>query len=228
MRAQRLVDSQSLTGSIARCHASFTAGLAALAATLTVATPPATPGAETWIALAGVAWTLAVAGGAAQHAARGVRATNLEAYRQLAAGPSEGPGEARAPSYRGCEEAAGGAGLGGAAGTALSILVLPVVLGIALKLVYRESGPRLAAEAPTTFVAGAAVTALGVALTVDGARAVLAGARRANRPEGDPATYAASVTGDALSDIFRSAVSPAACTLALVAASLVLLARTIF
>jgi len=69
---------------------------------------------------------------------------------------------------------------------------------------------------------------MGVALTVDGARAVLTGARRANRPEGDPATYAASVTGDALSDIFRSAVSPAACTLALVAASLVLLARTIF
>jgi len=183
---------------------------------------------EPEVTLAGVAWTLAVAGGAAQRAARGARETNLEAYRQLASGPSEAPGEARAPSYRGCEEAAGGAGLEGTLGTALGILVLPVVLGIALKLVYRESGPRLAAEAPATFVAGAAVTALGVALTVDGARAVSAGARRANRPEGDPATYAASVTGDALSDIFRSAVSPAACTLALVAASLVLLARTIF
>ena len=104
----------------------------------------------------------------------------------------------------------------------------PVVLGIALKVVYRESGPRLAAEALATFVAGAAVTALGVALTVDGARAVSTGARRANRPEGDPATYAASVTGDALSDIFRGAVSPTACTLSLVATALVLLARTIF
>ncbi|HWP06802.1 MAG TPA: sodium/proton-translocating pyrophosphatase [Polyangiaceae bacterium] len=230
MRAQRLVDSQATSSAIARCHASFTAGLAALAATLTVIAAPSssTPGAETWVTLAGVAWTLAVAGGAAQRAARGARETNLEAYRQLASGPSEAPGEARAPSYRGCEEAAGGAGLEGTLGTALGILVLPVVLGIALKLVYRESGPRLAAEAPATFVAGAAVTALGVALTVDGARAVSAGARRANRPEGDPATYAASVTGDALSDIFRSAVSPAACTLALVAASLVLLARTIF
>jgi len=230
MRAQRLFDSQSVSSSIARCHASFAAGLAALAATLTAAASPSAgpPGAETWVTLLGVAWALGVAGGAARRAARGAQETNLEAYRQLTAAPSETPGEARAPSYRGCEEAAGSAGLGTALGTALGVLLGPVVLGIALKLVYRESGPRLAAEAPATFVAGAAVTALGVALTVDGARAVLAGARRANRPEGDPATYAASVTGDALADIFRSAVSPAACTLALVAASLVLLARTIF
>ena len=103
----------------------------------------------------------------------------------------------------------------------------PVVLGIALKVVYRESGPRLAAEALATFVAGAAVTALGVALTVDGTRAVLAGARRANRPEGDPATYAASATGDALAEILGSAAGPAACSLALVAAAIALFVKAI-
>ena len=229
-RAQRLSDSQSVPGSIARGHASFAAGLAALAATLLVAHPWGVPegGGAAWVLLLGTAWTLAVAGGAASRAAHGAREASLEVDRQLGSTPAENTEESRAPSYRGCEEVAARAGLVGSLRAALGVFLGPVVLGIALKVVYRESGPRLAAEALAAFVAGAAVTALGVALTVDGARAVLTGARRANRPEGDPATYAASVTGDALSDILRSAVNPAACTLALVAASLILLARTFF
>jgi hypothetical protein len=228
-RAQRLSDSQAVPGSIARCHASFAAGLAALAAALLLARPAGAPGTESagWVVLLGAAWTLAVAGSAARRASHGAREASLEVERQLGSNPAENAGESRAPSYRGCEEVAGRAGLAGSLRAALGVVLGPVVLGIAWKVVYRESGPRLAAEALATFVAGAAVTALGVALTVDGARAVLAGARRANRPEGDPATYAASVTGDALSDILRSAVTPAACTLALVATSLVLLARTL-
>jgi len=231
-RLQRMADSQAVAGALSRCHASFAAGAIALAAGL-MATPfPPEPGVVTlmngWIPLLGAAWVLAGAASAARRTARAARETSLEVERQLATGPAEIPAGERGPSYRGCEETAARAGISGAFTGGLGALFGPVVLGIALKVVYRGSDPRLAAEAFATFVAGAAVTALGGALTVDGARAVLTGARRANRPEADPATYAASVTGDALSEILGNAVGPAAYALSLVAAALSLFATIIF
>jgi len=228
-RLQRLVDSQQVTRAVAESQATLAAAAAALATFLggfSGEHPPSTPSAG-WVALAGVAWVLAGVGAAARRAARAGRDVTLEVERQLASPAGDGNAEERPTNYRASEELAARAGLSGALRGSLALLAGPVVLGIALKVVYRESGPRLAAEALAMFVAGAAVTALGVALTVDGARAALAGARRANRPEGDPATYAASVTGDALAEILSSAVGPLAGTLALVAAALALFAKSV-
>jgi K(+)-stimulated pyrophosphate-energized sodium pump len=226
-RLQRVADSMQLPASVARSALTLVQGLAALGGALALAPEP-TPCAETWVALLGVALVLFAAGSGARRSARGARELAVEVERQLKSTGPEPAAEDRAPSYRTCEELAGRLGLGGAASGAASVLLGPVLLGIALRLVYRDAGPRLAAEALATFVAGAAVTALGVALAVDGVRAVLTGARRASRPEGDPVTHAASVTGSALAEILGSAVGPAACTAAFIATSVALLARTFF
>ncbi len=229
-RIQRVTASTETAAAVARSQLTLTQVLGALAVTFGSVRAGATGGEQgvtTWATLLGVATVLLVAGHATRRAARGAREVSLEIERQLASTVAETPGEGRAPSYRACEEAAGRAGLSGGLGAATLALGGPVLLGIALRLVYRESGPRLAAEALATFVAGAAVTALGVALAVDGARAVLAGARRASRPEGDPATHAASVTGSALAEILGGAAGPAVCTAALIAASLAILARNL-
>ena len=226
-RIQRLADSSQLPAAIARAQLTLTQGLAALTTGLALAPTSLTAGAcPAWIGLLGVALVLSAVGTALQRAARGARELATEVERQLGGGLAEAPGAGRAPSYRGCEELAGRVALAGAGLELASTLGGPVLLGIALRRVYRESGPRLAAEALATLVAGAAVTALGVALAVDGARAVLAGARRANRPDGDQKAHAASVTGSALAEILGSAAGPAACTAALLLASLALLART--
>jgi len=168
-------------------------------------------------------------GGALRRGARGARELSLEADRQIGAFPAETSGsEPRPPSYRTSEELASRAGVMGASLPALVGIAVPVVLGTGLWLVYRGAGSRFAAEVLATFVAGIAVTALGAALAVDGARAVLAGARRASRPEGDPASFAASVTGDALSEHIGSAAGTTACSLALLAASVALVLVSLF
>jgi Inorganic H+ pyrophosphatase len=228
-RAQRVADSCQLPAAVARAQLTLTHGLAALAGVLALAPSGPEQGNHGGpVVLLGAGVVLAAAGAALRRAARGAREVAAEVERQLRSGPNEGAFENRAPSYRACEELAARLGLSGTASGAALVLVGPVLLGIALRLVYRESGPWLAAEALATFVAGAAVTALGVALAVDGARAVLAGARRASRPEGDPAAHAASVAGSALAEILGSAAGPAACTAAVIVTSLALLARTFF
>jgi len=226
VRAQRVADSCQLPAAVARAGLVLLDGLAALAGALALfGTSPEQDSAGR-VALLGAALVLGAAGAAARRAARGAREVAVEVERQLRSTPLELGADGRSPSYRACEELAARLGLRGAASGAALVLLGPVLLGIALRLVYRETGPRLAAEAFATFVAGAAVTALGVALAVDGARAVLAGARRASRPEGDPASHAASVTGSALVEILGSAAGPAACTTALIVTALALLART--
>jgi K(+)-stimulated pyrophosphate-energized sodium pump len=232
-RLQRVSDTSQGAAAIAEAHLILTQGLAALAAVLGLAgslaagtVPPGSPPAV--IPVLGAALVLGLSGLAARRSGRAARDVALEVERQLGASPQRDEGEdGRAPSYRSCEEVAGRAGLAGVLGSLTLAIGGPVVLGIALRLVYRESGPRLAAEALATLVAGAAVTALGVALAVDGARVVLTTARRASRPEGDSATHAASVTGSALAEVLASAVGPAACTAALITASLAILANTL-
>lgn len=228
VRAQRVADSCQLPATVARAGLVLLDGLAALAGALALLAPSPESAGAARVALLGAGLVLAAAGISARRAARGARELAVEVERQLRSSAVEAASDGRAPSYRACEELASRLGLAGAASGAALVLLGPVLLGIALRLVYRESGPRLAAEAFATFVAGAAVTALGVALAVDGARAVLAGARRASRPEGDPASHAASVTGSALVEILGSAAGPAACTTAVIATALALLARTFF
>lgn len=235
-RIQRLAESSQPLGAIGAVSVSLTSALAALAVALvgtgTAVAAPTPPGSDLtrgWVALLGFVFSLAHIGSAVRRSARGARDLSLELDRQIAIFPGETPAaEARLPSYRTSEELASRAGRAGAWWPALLALGVPVVLGTGLWLVYRGAGSRFAAEVLATFVVGTAVTALGAALAVDGARAVLAGARRASRPEGDPASFAASVTGDALSELIGSAVGPTACSLALLAASVALTLVSLF
>jgi Na+/H+-translocating membrane pyrophosphatase len=228
-RLARLAETSSQSAALARSALLLAVALLALGQALN---PEAAPGSPTdaplsglvlgGMALFGVATVLLQAGTVLRRAARGAREIGLEVARTLANTPAE-PGETGGTSYRACENLCGRVGIAAALPSATIGLAGPVVLGIGLVLVYRVGGPRLAADALAMFVAGAAVTALGVALTVDGAHAVLAAARRANRPEGDPATSAASVTGDALFSLLRNALGPTVCFMALIAAAFALL-----
>ncbi len=173
-----------------------------------------------------VASVLVFSANTARAAARAARDVGTEVDRQLRGFPREQgmpmiPGE-YTPSYRGCEEVAARTALRSVLGAGLAALGPPVVLGIALGLVYREGGSPLATAALTTFVVTVAVTGLGAALAVDGARAVLTGARRASRPEAGSATIGASITGDALADIWSNAAGPAASSLCLLTSAVAL------
>jgi hypothetical protein len=232
-RLARLAESSQAPAAVSRALLLWGAVLPALGAGLTRAAGGASgPGvafAPTalvgWMTILGTGVALVQAGALVLRAARGARESTLEVERQLESLPP-GPADASekgATSYRACEALCGRIGLSAALPLAGIGALGPVVLGIGLFLVYRVNGPRLAADALAMFVAGAAVTALGAALTVDGAHAVLAAARRASRPEGDPATFAASVTGDALLSLLRNAVGPNVCSMALIAASFALL-----
>ncbi|HEY3498970.1 MAG TPA: hypothetical protein VGK73_29970, partial [Polyangiaceae bacterium] len=228
-RVTRLADSSQSPAALARAALLFAAVLPALAVCLLPGgADAAAPGSGPllgWMVVAGAGVVLFQTGAGLRRSARGAREATLEVERQLGSAPrgTRESSENGSTSYRACEELCGRAGISAALPLASIGAAGPVMLGIGLVLVYRVGGPRLAAEALAMFVAGAAVTALGAALTVDGAHAVLAAARRANRPEGDPATFAASVTGDALLSLLRNAVGPTVCCMALVAASFGLL-----
>jgi hypothetical protein len=237
-RVARLAESTELPAGLARAALFLGASLAALAACLSPRAAGAATAAEATpatallgcLALFGAACLLVQAALVARRAARAAREVTLEVERQLASAPpgTRETGDNGVTSYRACEELCGRLGLAGALPLATVGAALPVVLGIGLVLVYRIGSPRLAADAPAMFVAGVAVTALGAALTVDGAHAVLAAARRASRPEADSATFAASVTGDALLSLLSIAIGPTVCSLALIAASLALLVWPLF
>jgi Na+/H+-translocating membrane pyrophosphatase len=173
---------------------------------------------------------LAHAGQAAQSASRAVDEVAFEVERQLggvAAGAAAGGGaaggvpEGHAPSYRACEELTQNAASDGlflGASWAVAPLVL---LGIGLGIVYRIGGSRLAAAALSTIVATAAVTALGAALAVDGARTVHSGARRLARHERETASRA-PIADDVLANILGIAAGPSASLQALLLASFAL------
>jgi Na+/H+-translocating membrane pyrophosphatase len=226
-RTKRLEDASRGASAAAESYLFGASALAAAGIGLTLASQGDTTGASPLLlAAAGIAGAaLAVGHGSLALAAavRGARDASLEVDRQLDA-PSQRPDlRGQGPSYRACEEQCARTGLEGA--PLLNVLsFLPLVLlGIALDLVYRGKSPRLAAEAFAVLTAGAAVTALWVALTANGARAVLLAVRRASRPDGDPALFAASVGGSSLTDILGSAAGPAACSLSLMASSIGLL-----
>lgn len=233
-RLQKLADSSQALGTAGGVSLVLGSALAALALALVGgSTPLAAPTesglARGWVAVLGFVFILIHVAAGLRRGARGARELSREVDRQIDAFPEESQGsEPRPPSYRTSEELASRAGRTGAWLPALVGLGVPVVLGTGLWLVYRGTGSRFAAEVLATFVVGTAVTALGAALAVDGARAVLSGARRASRPEGDPASFAASVSGDALSELLGSAAGTTACSLALLAASVALLLLSLF
>ncbi|HEX6763969.1 MAG TPA: hypothetical protein VF103_00795, partial [Polyangiaceae bacterium] len=178
-------------------------------------------------ALAGGLFVLAQAGRSARAAAGVAEEVGLEVRRQLGDPPVEGGRssifpEGYAPSYRACEELTQKAAISGLLVEA-AFAILPLLpLGICLGLVYRVGGSRLAAAAFSTFVATAAVTALGAALAVEGARAVHGNARRLVRLERETAGRAAPIAEDVLGNILGIAAGPSACAQALLAAGFAL------
>lgn len=226
-RAKRLEDAARGASSAAHTTLAGAQGLAAASIGLTLQAQgdagSAGPLLLAAVGIAGAAFALGHGSLAVGAAVRGARDSSLEVDRQLEA-PSHRPEPRGAPpSYRVCEEQCARAGLEGALLSGVLSFLPLVLLGIALDLVYRGKSPRLAAEAFAVLTAGAAVTALWVALTANGARAVLLAVRRANRPDGDPAIFAASVGGSSLTDILGSTAGPAACSLSLMASSIGLL-----
>lgn len=234
-RLHRLDDVGFVASSVARVHLALTATGAAVAVAWALGVTRASgasrdggplPVLGAGVALLAAATVLAFLAASARAAARAAREVGTEVDRQLRGFPREQgmpviPAE-YTPSYRGCEEVAARASLGSVFATGLAALGVPVVLGIALGLVYRGGGSPLATAALTTFVVTVAVTGLGAALAVDGARAVLTGARRASRPEAGSATIGASITGDALADIWSNAAGPAASSLCLLTSAVAL------
>jgi hypothetical protein len=97
---------------------------------------------------------------------------------------------------------------------------MPLLLGVALRVVY-PSSRQLLADGLSSFIVVAAVTGLGAALVVDGARAALGSARRATRPRGSSPGYAAAVSGDVVADVLNVA-GPAALLMGKAGAALLL------
>jgi Na+/H+-translocating membrane pyrophosphatase len=169
-----------------------------------------------------VAVALVMAGGGhwARRAARTADEVRLEVGRQ-APGPEPGA-EGHTPSYRACEELTQQVASAGVLARAAWAGVPLVLLGIGLGLVYRVGGSRLAAAALSTFVATAAVTALGAALAVEGARTVHGNARRLARLERETAGPAVPIPEDVLANVLGIAAGPGACSHALLLASFAL------
>jgi K(+)-stimulated pyrophosphate-energized sodium pump len=234
-RIHRLDELGFPTSTVARVYLGLNAGSAALSlawamagARATVTSLELAPLAVVLLsgALFAAAVVLFIAGSTARAAAQAARDVANEVDRQLRGFAREQgipmiPAEFT-PSYRGCEEVAARAATSNALGAGLAALCPPVVLGIALGLVYRGGGSPLATAALTTFVVTVAVTGLGAALAVDGARAALTGARRASRPEAGSASFGASITGDGLADIWSNAAGPLASSLGLLSSAIAL------
>jgi K(+)-stimulated pyrophosphate-energized sodium pump len=166
-----------------------------------------------WSGALGAAFVLAYAGNAVASASRGARSIALEVERQLASftrhpGLSTIP-EDFVPSYRACIELVSRISLNRVLVPVAGALLLPALLGIALRLMYRSFDPGLWAEGLMSFVVVAAVTGLGAALAVDAARATLGAARRAGRPRSNT-DFGASVPRAAAFDLIGNSAGPAA------------------
>jgi K(+)-stimulated pyrophosphate-energized sodium pump len=162
----------------------------------------------------GSAVVLAYAGSAARAAARAARGVALEVERQLRGfarehGLAQVPAD-YTPSYRACIDVTARAALERLLMPVIVTLLLPVLLGFALHVTYRNTEPGLVTQGLTAFVIVASVTGFGAALAVDGAHATFGAARRASRPRGVGSGFAASVGADAVGDVLGNSSGPAA------------------
>lgn len=234
-RAARLDDSGFVAGALSSAYAAVLGTLAALGMGIVLAllakrpdapglVPSGTPALVASAAL-GAALVLAYAGSAARSAARGAREVALEVERQLRGFPREQgvsvvPRD-YTPSYKSCEELTAKNALRGVLSTSTYLLV-PLLLGTALRFMYRASTPWLTADGLAAFVLAASVTGLGAALVVASARAALGSVRRASRPRGAGPGFAASVNGDAVTDILGHVAGPCAHSMGKAGAALLL------
>lgn len=203
-----------LTALLAAAAVPLLAGAAGTSPETGAASIDLTKPAVVWSGALGFAAVLAYAGSAARAATRGARGVALEIERQLRGFPKERgiPQVPRdyTPSYRACIEIVGRSALERALPVAAAALLLPVALAAVLTLAERGGDPHLAREALSAFVAIAAVTGLGAALSADGARATLSAARRSSRPRGGATGFGAAVSGDAVADVIGNSAGPAA------------------
>ena len=228
-RLQRLDDVGFAAAAPARAHLLTASALAVLPAVTPWLLAAGSvglgrPGALLCAALA-VLVVFAPAGRSARAASRTAEEVGVEVRRQV--GAAETGGQGYTPSYRACEELTQKAASDGLVLGAIWASAPLVLLGIGLGIVYRVGGSRPAAAALSTFVATAAVTALGAALAVEGARTVHSGARRLARLERETASRAAPIPEDVLANTLGIAAGPAACSQALLLASFALTILTL-
>ena len=167
-----------------------------------------------WCGALGAAAVLGYAGNALRAASRGAQSVALEVERQLRGFPRERGliqlPEGYTPSYRAIIDISSKVALERLLGPIAAALFVPAVLGAGLRVLYHSFDPGLPSEGLASFVVVASVTGLTAALAVDATRVTLGAARRANRPRGATAGFAASLTGDSVADLVGSSAGPAA------------------
>ncbi len=220
-RSSRLDDAGFLGSAVARQYALFSGALSTLLMAWAIAgesrsgTAPglASSVALPWCGAIGAAVMLGYAGSVARAAARGAREVAAEVERQLRGFPREhGVAQVPAdytPSYKSCVELTGTVSLRRALAPIGFGLAAPIVVGVALRVLYRGLAPELVAQGLAWFVVVASFTGLAGALAVEGTRAVLGSVRRANRGRDNGSAFTAAITADAWSDIFGNAAAPA-------------------
>jgi K(+)-stimulated pyrophosphate-energized sodium pump len=222
-RSARLDDAGFVGAAVARQYAIFSGALSSLLIAWAIAgeahtgTPSTTGVTESsalaWCGALGAAVVLGYAGSVARASVRGAREVSAEVERQLRGFPREhGIAQIPAdytPSYKSCVELTTAVSLRRALGPIAGGLAAPVVLGVALRLLYRSFAPELVTKGLAWFVVVASVTGLCVALSLDATRATLGSVRRANRVRDGASGFSTSITADALSDIFGNAAAPA-------------------
>jgi K(+)-stimulated pyrophosphate-energized sodium pump len=222
-RSARLDDAGFLGSAVARQYATFSGALSSLLVAWAIAgeghnAPASTTGAPfssalVWCGALGAAVVLSYAGSVARASVRGAREVSAEVERQLRGFPREHgiaqvPGD-YTPSYKSCVELTSAVSLRGVLSPIGAGLAAPVLLGAALRLLYRGFAPELPALGLTWFVVVASLSGLLAALAVDTTRATLGSVRRANRGRESGSSFSNSITADALSDIFGNAAAPA-------------------
>jgi Na+/H+-translocating membrane pyrophosphatase len=221
-RIARVDDSGFIGSAVARQYLSLSSALSTLLAALalehlTETALPSNYAASTsvvWCAALGACLVLAYSGGVARSATRVAREIAAEVERQLRGFPRE-HGVAKVPSdytpsYKTCIDLAASASLKKLLAPALQSLLAPFALGFALKVLYRSTEPRLAISSLMWFVAASSITALGATLSVDATRTALGLVRRANRSREAAGGFGASISADALGDVFGNSAGPAA------------------
>ena len=223
-RSARLDDASFLGSAVARQYATFSGALSSLLVAWAIAgeghsgssaAPSGAPfsSALVWCGALGAAVVLGYAGSVARASVRGAREVSAEVERQLRGFPREHgvaqvPGD-YTPSYKSCVELTSAVSLRGVLSPIGAGLAAPVLLGVALRLLYRSFAPELPALGLTWFVVVASLSGLLAALAVDATRATLGSVRRANRGRESGSNFSNSITADALSDIFGNAAAPA-------------------
>jgi K(+)-stimulated pyrophosphate-energized sodium pump len=221
-RSVRLDDAGFLGSAVARQYAVFSGAISSLLVAWAIAgegvpslgqATIAESSALIWCGALGGAVVLSYAGSVARAAVRGAREISAEVERQLRGFPREhGVAQIPAdytPSYKTCVELTSLVSLRRALLPIAFGLAAPVLLGVGLRLLFRTLAPELLAKGLSWFVLVASLTGLGMALTVDAARAILGSVRRAQRGQEMRGALASSITADALSDIFGNAAAPA-------------------